>query len=188
MIGDPETAAPSEERSPAHSASASHSPGTPRWAYDMAFFATLTVNLRPEVLGETPEGYRINFFVKDGRVVGPRIDAVIRPDGGDWIHFRPDGIARPDIRLTLETADGALILYRAGGVCDLGPDGYAKVVAGQFTGTPPYYATPTFVTAHPDWKWLNRCQGFGVGRVVLEELQVQSDIYIPQVLDRRSDG
>jgi hypothetical protein len=62
------------------------------------------------------------------------------------------------------------------------------VAAGQLTGTPAFYATPTFMTAHPDWQWLNRCQGFGIGRVVLEELQVQCDIYIPQVLGPLDHG
>ena len=61
------------------------------------------------------------------------------------------------------------------------PDGYAKVAAGSFTGSPPFYATPTWQTAHPEWSWLNRCQGFGVGRVVLEQLQVRCDIYLPKV-------
>jgi Protein of unknown function (DUF3237) len=163
-------------------------PGTPCCCYETTFFATLTARLRPEIIGSNPEGYRINFYIQSGRVVGSRIDAVIRPDGGDWICVRPDGIARSDIRITLETANGALIFYRADGVCDLGSDGYARIAAGQFTGTHPYYPTPTFVTEHPDWKWLNRCQGFGIGRVVMEDLRVECDIYIPQVLDRRSDG
>jgi hypothetical protein len=171
----------------AQDAGAPSSPGGPLWAYDLSFFATLVVNLRAEILGETPEGYRINFFIKDGRVVGPRIDAVVQPEGGDWMAIRPDGIGMVDIRITYKTADNALILERAGGVFDVGPDGYAKVKAGQFIGSPPFYATPTWNTAHPNWRWLNRCQGFGVGRVVLEELQVRCDIYIPQVLGRRSD-
>lgn len=188
MIGDPDEAALAGERSPAQSTGASPSSGHPRWAYDLTFFARMTINFRPEILGETPEGYRINFFAGNGRVTGPRIDAVIRRDGGDWMIIRRDGIGVLDVRMTYETADGALIFYRAGGVLDLGPGGYAKVAAGQFTGCPPLYATPTFMTAHPDWTWLNRCQGFGIGRVVLEELQVQCDIYLPQVKDRRTDA
>lgn len=188
MIGDPDEAASSGERSPAHPTGASPSSGNPRWAYDLTFFATLVVNFRPELLGETPEGYRINFFVDNGRVLGPRIDAAVRRDGGDWMIIRRDGIGVLDVRMTYETADGALIHYRAGGVLDLGPDGYAKVAAGQFTGCPPFYATPTFMTAHPDWTWLNRCQGFGIGRVVMEELQVQCDIYLPRVSERRTDA
>jgi Protein of unknown function (DUF3237) len=163
--------------------------GAPRWAHDLSFFAALTLNLRPEIIGATPEGYRIDFFVESGQVVGPRIDAVVRRrEGGDWMTIRRDGIGVLDVRLTWETPDGALILDRAGGVFDLGPDGYAKVAAGQFSGTPPVYVTSTWSTAHPNWQWLNRKQGFGVGRVVLDELQVQADVYIPQVLDRRTDG
>jgi hypothetical protein len=160
----------------------------PRWRYDLQFFAALTINLRAEILGETPDGYRINFFVASGRVVGPRIDAVVHRDGGDWMCIRRDGIGVIDVRTTYETSDGALILDRAGGVFDLGPDGHAKVAAGQFSGWPPFYATPTFMTAHPNWTWLNRLQGFGIGRVDLANLQVQCDIYIPQVLDRLSDA
>ena len=188
VTGEPASAAPSDEPCPTPSAVAPSSKGVPRWAYDLPFFAALTINLRPETLGETPEGYRINFFVESGRVVGPRIDAVVHRDGGDWMCIRRDGIGVIDVRTTYETADGALILDRAGGVFDLGPDGYAKVAAGQLTGTPAFYATPTFMTAHPDWQWLNRCQGFGIGRVVLEELQVQCDIYIPQVLGPLDHG
>lgn len=162
--------------------------GVAIWGYDLSFFATLIVNLRAEILGETPEGYRVNFFVKGGRVVGPHINAVVRPEGGDWMAIRPDGIGMVDIRITYETSDGALIYEHAGGVFDLGPDGYAKVTAGQFTGSPPFYPTPSWTTAHPNWKWLNRCQGIGIGRVVLDDLQVQCDVYIPQVLGRLGDG
>jgi uncharacterized protein DUF3237 len=163
-------------------------PGAPLWGYHLNFFATLIVDLRAESLGETPEGYRVNFFVKGGRVVGPRIDAVVRPEGGDWMAIRSDGIGMVDIRITYETTDGALIFEHAGGVFDLGPGGYGQVASGQFSGSPPFYATPSWSTAHPNWTWLNRCQGFGIGRVVLEDLQVQCDIYIPQVLGRLGDG
>ncbi|HEV7829833.1 MAG TPA: DUF3237 family protein [Pseudonocardiaceae bacterium] len=187
VTGQPVLVPASAEQIPAQSAPALSS-GTPLWAYGLSFFATLIVNLQAEVLGETAEGYRINFYVRDGRVVGPGIDAVVRSEGGDWMAIRPDGIGMVNILITYETADKALILERAGGVFDLGPGGYAKVVAGQLTGSPPFYATPTWSTAHPNWKWLNRCQGFGIGRVVLEKLQVQCDIYIPEVGDRRSDG
>jgi hypothetical protein len=163
--------------------------GVPRWRYDLRFFAALTITGRLEVIGETPEGYRINFLVESGSVVGPAIDAVVHRDGGgDWMCIRRDGVAALDIRATYETADGAVTFYRAGGVLDLGPDGYAQAVAGQLTGCPPFYATPKFITAHPDWQWLNRVQGFGIGRVEMEERQVQYDVYIPQVRDRFPDA
>lgn len=163
-------------------------PGTQRWEYELEFLGALTLDLRAEVIGEVPEGYRINFFAEGGSFVGPRIDARIRPAGGDWMCIRRDGVGVLDVRLTFETSDGGLILDRAGGVFDLGPDGYAKVAAGQLTGSPPVYAHATWSTAHPNWAWLNRCQGFGIGRVALEQLQVQADIYIPQVGERLSNA
>jgi hypothetical protein len=163
-------------------------PPVPRWGYELSFLAALTLDLSPEEIGETGEGYRVNFHVKSGSVVGPRIDAIVRPNGGDWMCIRRDGIGVIDVRITYETSDGALILDRAGGVFDLGPHGYSKVLSGQLTGTPPVYATATFSTGHPKWAWLNRCQGFGIGRVVLERLQVQCDIYVPRVLDRLRDA
>jgi hypothetical protein len=159
-------------------------PGRQRWGYDLHFLAALTLDLRAEVIGEVPEGYRINFFAEGGSLVGPRIDAKIRPEGGDWMCIRRDGVGVLDARLTFETSAGALISYRAGGVFDLGPDGYAKAAAGELTGSPPVYAHVAWSTAHPDWAWLNRWQGFGIGRVALEQLQVQADIYIPHVGER----
>jgi hypothetical protein len=163
-------------------------PAVPRFAYDFEFFAALTVNLRAEILGTTPEGYRINFYVEDGRVRGPRIDAVVERQGGDWMRIRPDGIGDINIKITYRTRDGALILEQARGAFDLGPDGYARVAAGRFEGEPPFCATPQWSTAHPDWTWLNRVQGIGVGRVVMSRLQVQCDLFLPHVGGRLADG
>ena len=39
----------------------------------------------------------------------------------------------------------------------------------------------TWTTAHPAWQWLNRRQGFAIGRVEMAALQVQVDIYLPSV-------
>ena len=166
---------------PPATSAASEWPSTPRFGYGLEFFAALTVNLAAEVVGATAEGYRINFYVEKGHVRGPRIDAVVEPRGGDWMCIRPDGIGAVDIRITYRTHDGAVILERAGGVFDLGPDGYAMVAGGRFEGAPPFYAAPTWSTAHPDWSWLNRKQGVGFGRVVMSKLQVQCDIYISDV-------
>jgi hypothetical protein len=95
--------------------------------------------------------------------------------------IRRDGIGLVNISITLKTSGGALIFERAGGMFELGPNGYEIAASGRFSGSPPFYATPTWETAHPDWLWLNRCQGFAVGRVVLEELQARADVYLPSV-------
>jgi len=183
-VGD----APGAAASPEATQAAPDRCSPPRLPHDLEFFATLTADLRPEVLGATPEGYRINFHIAEGRVRGPRIDALIEPHGGDWMCIRRDGVGVCDIRFTCRTGDGALILEESGGVIDLGADGYARAASGRLTGAPSYYPTPRWSTAHPDWTWLNRRQGFGFGRVVMSTLQVQCDVYLPVVGGRLADG
>jgi len=187
VTGDPSTSPGSADRSAAQSQAMASRNGLPRWAYELTFFGALTLNFRPEIIGETPEGYRINFRVESGHVVGPRIEAVVRPEGGDWMCIRRDGIGLLDVRTTYETTDGALILEKAGGLLDTGPSGYARLAAGQFTGCPPVCATLRWSTAHPAWSWLNRCQGIGMGRAVMDKLEVHVDVYIPRVLDQLND-
>ena len=179
VIGDPQ---------PAPAETASRVEGVPRWGYEMDFFAALTITFREEVIGETPEGFRANFFVVDGTVIGPKISARIRPEGGDWLCVRRDGVAVVNVRITYELSDGGLILEECGGRLDLGPDGYTLAASGAFSGRAPFYATPTWSTAQPGWTWLNRCQGVEVGWVDGRRNQVQGDIYLPRVGGGRDDG
>jgi hypothetical protein len=157
----------------------------PRWDCELDFFGTLSVAGRLDVIGATPDGYRVNFLVDAGTIAGPGIEGVVRPGGGDWVCVRPDGVASLEIRATCETLDGAVIFYRAGGLLDLGPDGYDRMAAGRFEGEPRFHATPTFVTADRRWQWLNRVQGFAVGRVLLQQRRVDYDVYLPRVGGRR---
>jgi hypothetical protein len=171
---------------PANPASVSPFPaydtaGKPRFGCGLEFLGALTVQLRAEVVGLTPQGYRINFFVVRGEAHGPRLHGRVRPQGGDWMCIRPDGVGEVDIKITYETPDGALLLEQSGGVFDLGPEGYANVVRGVYTGAPPFFATPTYVTAHPHWQWINQLQCFGFGRVVMNDLRVECDIYAPRI-------
>jgi uncharacterized protein DUF3237 len=153
----------------------------PRFGYDLEFFATVTVNLSAQRIGATPDGYRVNFAFKEGTLVGPGVDAIVDPHGGDWMCVRPDGIGEVDIKITFRTRDGAIIFEQARGVFDTGQNGYAQMAAGTLGGAPPLYVTPLWSTAHPDWTWLNRRQGIGLGRVRMADLQVQCDIYLPTV-------
>jgi hypothetical protein len=73
----------------------------------------------PADYGATPWGPRVFVGAGEGRVEGDRLRADIVPDsGGDWL-LRIEGSDGaynvPDIRHTLRTDDGALILLRAHG-------------------------------------------------------------------------
>ena len=155
--------------------------GKPRFAFDLEFLGALTVTLRAEVLGHTPQGFRINFFIVQGELRGPRLQGRVRPEGGDWMCIRPDGVGEVDIKVTYEMSDGALILEQSGGVFDIGRDGYAKVIRGVYEGAPPFFATPVYITADPRWQWINRLQCLGFGRVVMNDLRVECDVYTPHL-------
>ena len=60
---------------------------------------------------------------------------------------------------------------------DLGRDGYARALRGEFDALPPLVVTPTFATADSQLEWLNRVQGIGVGRGLTPQ-QIEFDVYI----------
>ena len=52
----------------------------------------------PEVIGETPEGIRVNFYVTGGEITGTRLNGKVLPVGGDWLTLRRDGVGILDVR------------------------------------------------------------------------------------------
>jgi hypothetical protein len=159
----------------------------PRWTYDTTFFGASTVNIRPEVIGPTPDGYRVNFYAKSGTLLGPGIDAVLL-EGTDNVSVRPDGMAVLTVSGTWQNRDGALLFERARGMTDLGPLGYNRIASGSWSGTPPITLAHTWLCAQPKWAWLNRRQTWGLGRTLTDVLQVQTDIYFPTVGERIADA
>jgi hypothetical protein len=141
----------------------------------MSYNATVA---EPEIIGEVPEGLRANFYVTGGTISGPKVIGKFRPAGGDWLLLRRDGVAILDIKATAETNDGALLYFSAGGIIDLGPDGYHDFL----NGVPPASGaairiSPRVWTSHPSYIWLNRLFLVGIGGVFLERSEVAYDIY-----------
>src|SRR3977135_4615827 len=67
------------------------------------------------VVENGPQGTRTIVQIVGGRFEGPRVKASVQTPAGDWITNRADGSYRLDVRLTLKTDDGALILVRDNG-------------------------------------------------------------------------
>src|SRR6201993_1775977 len=68
----------------------------------------LAVNgLQP--IGETPAGNRRIGLVAGGTFEGARLRGTVLPGGSDWIIGRPDGVTTLDVRIVLQTDDGATI-------------------------------------------------------------------------------
>ena len=118
-----------------------------------------------------------------GTVKGPQISGKILPPGGDWVRVMPSGALRLDVRLTIETDDGALIYMTYGGVVVGSKEASDALARGEVLGEngfPYFVTTPQFQTSAPKYDWLNKLQG--VGKVAAykrtkEESFVRYDIY-----------
>lgn len=120
----------------------------------------------PQVVEATPYGVRKIVPVIGGTFVGERLNGRILPEGGhDWAMTRSDGTLVLDVRLVLETDDGALILMTYRGVRAGHPEVLARISRGEQVDPSEYYfrTVPFFETGSERYAWLNSiiCVGFG---------------------------
>ena len=124
----------------------------------------LTVN-GMQAIGATPNGNRRVGLVAGGSFEGPRLRGTVLPGGADWIIARPDASTTLDVRIVLETDDGASIGMTYRGMRHGPPDVMARVNAGEFVDPALYYfrTAVAFETAAPRYDWLNRVIAIGTG-------------------------
>jgi hypothetical protein len=158
--------------------------GEPRWAWSTRFLWSATIIIRKEVVGELPDGLRINWYVVEGRFAGPSHEGIVLPGAADSMRIRKDGIGIVDVTELLQTRSGARLYCSYGGIFDLGAAGYARALRGEFDATPPFVGTPTYATADKELAFLNRAQCIAVGRVDMKALRVDYDVYRIGVGDR----
>jgi hypothetical protein len=145
---------------------------------DLDFIATVSVDFDdPLYVGETPEGIRIDYCARDGRVVGPRLNGKIAPGSGDHLFVRPDGIGVIRVRAVLITDDGAMLEAEYTGNLELGEDGYARALANDLPEAPPFVICPRILTGHAKYRWLNRVQCLGIGLASLKENRIRYDLF-----------
>ena len=136
-------------------------PSVPAFEY----LGTLRADLGTRtVIDKGPQGTRTIVQVLGGRFEGPRLKATIETPAGDWITNRADGSYRLDVRLTLRSDDGAVILVTYNGI------GHATA-AGATLRT-----APLFETGDPRYTWLTGLQAIGLGERVGTSA-VKYDIY-----------
>jgi len=156
-----------------------------RWDWDATFLWTGTVAIRKETIGAMPDGLRITLQVTQGRFVGPRFEGIVLPGGASWLRIREDGVAIVSVTECLQTRTGARIDCLYGGIFDLGAAGYARAMRDEFDQLPPFVVAPTYATADKEFTWLNRAQCLGVGRVDMKTLQIEYDVYVIHVGQRK---
>ena len=116
---------------------------------------TLRLNTaRTQDIGPGPHGTRVTYPITGGSFEGDRLRGKVLPGGDDWTVKRPDGVVELDLRITLQTDDGALISMTFEGIRDDGAPG------------PPYFRTvPRFETPEPKYSFLNRLLAVGKGEI-----------------------
>src|SRR5437762_6437276 len=112
----------------------------------------------PQKLGAVPHGTRAIAAITSGTFEGLRLRGRVLPGGGDWTLLRPDGVLELDLRLTLETDDGALIHMASFGLRHGPAEVIASLARGERVDPSAYYfrSTPRFETGHPKYAFVNR--------------------------------
>jgi hypothetical protein len=112
----------------------------------------------PQRVGAGPHGTRVTAPITDGHFEGPRLRGTVLPGGGDWTLLRADGVLELDLRVTLETDDGALIHMTSLGLRHGPADVLAALARGEIVDPSTYYfrTLARFETGHPKYLFLNR--------------------------------
>jgi hypothetical protein len=104
-----------------------------------------------EEVGATPHGTLSIFPVTGGSFEGERLRGKVLAGGGDWVTGKTDDTFELDLRVTLETNDGALIFMTFTGLRD---------DAHQYFRT-----LPRFETAASKYAFLNRLLAVGIAEI-----------------------
>jgi hypothetical protein len=117
-----------------------------------------------QVIGAAPLGTRSVFPITGGEFEGPQLRGKVL-GGGDWALLRSDGVLELDLRITLQTDDGALIYMTFTGLRHGPPDVIAALGRGESVDPSKYYfrTAPRFETASEKYRFLNRLLAVGVG-------------------------
>jgi hypothetical protein len=136
----------------------------PRDSLPVEYLFTLTAATSVAgIIASAPYGTRVIVDASTGSFEGPKLKGTVKGPGGDWLTMRADGTAQLDVRLLLETDDGALILMTYRGIFTDG---------GKHLRT-----APQFETGDERYAWLNNVQAISVGGVTADGGGVEYEVY-----------
>lgn len=130
---------------------------TLRW--EPLFVMRLTVGYdHAQLIGSTAPGVRGVYPVDGGTFDGARLRGTVNPGGADWVTMRSDAMMLIDVRLTLQTDDGATIGMVYSGLAR--PKEMANNDRFRNREILPYddmylHTTPRFETGDERYSWLN---------------------------------
>jgi hypothetical protein len=119
----------------------------------------------PSIIGATPGYDRRIGEISGGRFEGEKLRGKILSGGSDWQSLRADGATTINVRLVMQTDDGALIGMTYLGMRHGPKDVLDRIGRGESVSPTEYYmrVTPYFETASEKYGWLNRIVSVAYG-------------------------
>jgi hypothetical protein len=119
----------------------------------------------PSIIGATPGHDRRIGEISGGRFEGERLRGKILSGGSDWQSLRADGTITLNVRLVMQTDDGALIGMTYLGMRHGPKEVLDRIGRGEKVNPTEYYmrATPYYETASEKYGWLNRIVSVAYG-------------------------
>lgn len=117
-------------------------------------------------IGNSPIGMRTIVPVTGGWVRGARLNGTVVGPGADWAVVGTDGYVRLDVRIQLQTDDGALVYVEYPGLLELNEASLGALAGGSSDYDDHYFrTTPRFETGDDRYGWLNTSVFVGRGRL-----------------------
>jgi hypothetical protein len=137
----------------------------------------VSLTREPELIGETPAGFVINWPPLSGTLDGPAFHATVIPGGEHQTIVRTDGIGILSASVSVETHDRILIALRHSGTVDFGEGWSSRRPPESWPEVLPVRTHIRLLTADPRYRWLNRVHCLTVGQVRLPERLYTYDMY-----------
>ena len=131
---------------------------------------------KPVVLGETPDGLRVNFYAEGGIVRGAISGRVLR-NSADYMVIRRDGMGLIDIHAAVETNDGARLLVHEVGLVDFGTNAFARLLSGEYEDSPRLQTYMRLLTDSAAYAWVNRASFLVIGEANMKDLCLRYDLF-----------
>jgi len=151
---------------------------TPTVSVATEYLATVEAPLEPA----QSAGSRVIVNVPAGGTVrGPKINGTLIAPAGDWLTVMPDGSLRLDVRATIKTDDGEIILVTYSGAIVASKEVNDRFNNGEVLTSKDYeyfITAPQFTTGSKKYDWLNQIQAVGKMVSIQRGVKIKYDWFI----------
>ena len=121
----------------------------------------------PIEIGKVLTGVRRVYDITGGEFEGDRLRGKILPGGGEWFLQGDGSLGQPDVRMMLQTDDGAHVFVRYTGVMEFNEAAIASLREGRSTnfGDNLFLTQVRFEASEPRYAWLSNTIAVGEGRM-----------------------